>query len=103
MAVNDPRPALAAKTGREPPEASSPALAGEAGWGPAFAPAEAAGEARRRSALAERPSPNPSRQAGGERNGTPPNTTGFRAWRERQRRREEREKEEAAARLHDIA
>ena len=34
MTATDPRPELAAKTGREPPEASSPALAGEAGWGP---------------------------------------------------------------------
>ena len=44
-----------------------------------------------------------ARQAGGERNGTPPNTPEYSAWRERQRRREEPEKEEAAARLHDIA
>ena len=79
MTVNDPRPELAAKPGREPPEA----------------PAKAR--------HAERLSPNPSRQAGGERNGTPPNTLEYRAWRERQRQREEREKQEAAARLHDIA
>ena len=30
-----------------------------------------------------------------------PDTPGFEAWRERQRRREEREKQEAAARPHD--
>ncbi len=33
----------------------------------------------------------------------PPDTPGFGAWRERQRRREEREKQETAARAHDIA
>ena len=43
------------------------------------------------------------RSPAGKRNGTPPNTPEYSAWRERQRQREEREKEEAAARLHDIA
>ena len=40
-----------------------------------------------------------ARQAGGERNGTPPDTPEFRAWRERRRRREARESPVAGGRL----
>ena len=46
---------------------SPPPLAGEAGWGPAAAPAEVAGTSAAKSRRAKRPSPGPSRKREGRK------------------------------------
>ena len=76
MTATDPHPELAVMlAARLAPaaEASSPALAGEAGWRPAFAPAKAAGEARQRPVT---PRGFPAKREGSatERLRTRPNT-----------------------------